>query len=117
MVIGARSAVFAPVEKLGLVVVDEEHEQTYLSDRHPRYDAREVAAFRCREEGATLLLSSATPSILSFAKARRGDYTLLEMPHRVMNRPLPTVEVVDMRAELAQGNRCRFQRPAAQRPA
>lgn len=111
VVIGARSAIFAPVEKLGLVVVDEEHEQTYLSDRHPRYDAREVAAFRCREEGATLLLSSATPSILSFAKARRGDYTLLEMPHRVMNRPLPTVEVVDMRAELAQGNRSVFSAP------
>lgn len=111
MVIGARSAIFAPVEKLGLVVVDEEHEQTYLSDRHPRYDAREVAAFRCGEEGATLLLSSATPSILSFAKARRGDYTLLEMPHRVMNRPLPTVEVVDMRAELAHGNRSVFSAP------
>ena len=93
------------------MVVDEEHEQTYLSDRHPRYDAREVAAFRCGEEGATLLLSSATPSILSFAKARRGDYTLLEMPHRVMNRPLPTVEVVDMRAELAQGNRSVFSAP------
>ena len=111
VVIGARSAIFAPVEKLGLVVVDEEHEQTYLSDRHPRYDAREVAAFRCQEEGATLLLSSATPSILSFAKARRGDYTLLEMPHRVMNRPLPAVEVVDMRAELAQGNRSVFSAP------
>ena len=111
VVIGARSAIFAPVEKPGLVVVDEEHEQTYLSDRHPRYDAREVAAFRCGEEGATLLLSSATPSILSFAKARRGDYTLLEMPHRVMNRPLPTVEVVDMRAELAQGNRSVFSAP------
>ncbi len=111
VVIGARSAIFAPTEGLGLVVVDEEHEQTYLSDRHPRYDAREVAAFRCREEGATLVLSSATPSILSFAKARRGDYTLLEMPHRVMNRPLPTVEVVDMRAELAQGNRSVFSAP------
>ena len=111
VVVGARSAVFAPVENLGLIVIDEEHEQTYLSDRHPRYDAREVAAFRCGEEGATLLLSSATPSILSFAKARRGDYTLLEMPHRVMNRPLPTVEVVDMRAELAQGNRSVFSAP------
>lgn len=111
VVIGARSAIFAPLEKLGLVVVDEEHEQTYLSDRRPRYDAREVAAFRCREEGATLVLSSATPSILSFARARRGDYTLLEMPHRVMNRPLPTVEVVDMRAELAHGNRSIFSAP------
>lgn len=108
VVIGARSAVFAPLEKLGLIVVDEEHEQTYLSDRHPRYDAREVAAFRCQTEQATLLLSSATPSILSFAKARRGDYTLLEMPNRVMNRPLPQVEVVDMRHELENGNRSIF---------
>ena len=111
VVVGARSAVFAPVENLGLIVIDEEHEQTYLSDRRPRYDAREVAAFRCQEEGATLVLSSATPSILSFAKARRGDYTLLEMPCRVMNRPLPTVEVVDMRAELAHGNRSIFSAP------
>ena len=105
VIIGARSAVFAPTEKLGLIVVDEEHESTYLSDRHPRYDAREVAWWRCEEEGATLLLASATPSILSFAKARRGDYTLVEMPARVHNRPMPEVEIVDMRRELEQGNR------------
>ena len=105
VIIGARSAVFAPTEQLGLIVVDEEHETTYLSDRHPRYDAREVAQWRCEEEGATLLLASATPSILSFAKARRGDYTLVEMPTRVMNRPMPEVEIVDMRQELEQGNR------------
>ena len=108
VVIGARSAVFAPLDRLGLIVVDEEHEQTYLSDRHPRYDARDVAAFRCQIENATLLLSSATPSILSFAKARRGDYTLLEMPGRVMNRPMPKVEVIDMRRELDSGNRSIF---------
>ncbi|MGN1019113.1 MAG: primosomal protein N' [Aristaeellaceae bacterium] len=108
VVIGARSAVFAPCENLGLIVVDEEHESTYLSDRHPRYDARQVAQRRCDNEGATLLLASATPSILSFARARRGDYTLLEMPHRVMNRPLPRVEVVDMRKELESGNRSVF---------
>ena len=105
VIIGARSAVFAPTEQLGLIVVDEEHETTYLSDRHPRYDAREVAQWRCEEEGATLLLASATPSILSFAKARRGDYTLVEMPTRVLNRPMPEVEIVDMRRELEQGNR------------
>lgn len=91
VVIGARSAVFAPAEKLGLIVVDEEHETTYQSDLHPRYDARQVAAWRCAREGATLLLASATPSILSFAMAGRGDYTLLEMPHRVHNRPMPEV--------------------------
>lgn len=99
---------FAPTESLGLIVVDEEHETTYLSDRHPRYDAREVAAWRCDTEGAALVLASATPSILSFAMARRGDYTLLEMPHRVMNRPLPEVEIVDMRRELEMGNRSVF---------
>lgn len=108
VVIGARSAVFAPVEKLGLVVVDEEHEQSYYSDKHPRYDAREVAESRCKREGATLLLSSATPSVLSFAKARRGDYVLLEMTQRVMARPLPEVEIVDMRKELEEGNRSIF---------
>ena len=105
VVIGARSAVFSPVERLGLIVVDEEHESTYLNDRHPRYDTRDVAASRCRRENATMILASATPSILSFAKARRGDYMLLEMPQRVMDRPLPAVEIIDMREELENGNR------------
>ncbi len=105
VVIGARSAVFAPTERLGLIVVDEEHESTYLSDHHPRYDAREIALSRCDREGATLILASATPSVLSFAKARRGDYTLLEMPNRVQDRPLPRVRLVDMRQELENGNR------------
>ena len=105
VVIGARSAVFSPVARLGLIVVDEEHESTYLNDRHPRYDTREVAGSRCDRENATLILASATPSILSFAKARRGDYVLLEMPSRVNDRPLPEVEIVDMRQELENGNR------------
>lgn len=108
VVVGARSAIFAPVDNLGLIVIDEEHEQTYLSDKHPRYDARKVAKSRCEREGATLLLSSATPSILSFAMAQRGDYTLIEMPTRVMNRPMPTVTLVDMRKELQAGNRSIF---------
>lgn len=108
VVIGARSAVFAPCGELGLIVVDEEHEATYLSDRHPRYDARDVAARRCENEHATLLLASATPSILSFAKARRGDYVLLEMPNRVGNRPMPQVTLVDMRQEMENGNRSVF---------
>ena len=105
VVIGARSAVFSPARNLGLIVVDEEHESTYFSDHHPRYDAREIARKRCERENATLILASATPSILSFAKARRGDYVLLEMPKRVNDRPLPMVEVIDMRAELENGNR------------
>ena len=108
IVIGARSAVFAPVEKLGLIIVDEEHEQTYLSDRFPQYDAREIAVSRGRREGAEVVLSSATPSIYSYAMTRRGDYTLIEMPHRVLNRPLPHIHVVDMREELRRGNHGMF---------
>ena len=110
VVVGARSAIFAPVDRLGLIVIDEEHEQTYLSDKHPRYDARRVAVSRAGREGATVVLSSATPSVLSFAMARRGDYTLVEMPHRVNNRPMPAVTVVDMRRELESGNRSIFSR-------
>ncbi len=113
VVIGARSAVFAPVEDLGLVVVDEEHESTYTSDHHPRYDAREVALSRCQRERATLILASATPSILSYARAGRGDYMLLEMPVRVQDRPMPEVQLVDMRRELESGNRSVFSRELA----
>lgn len=108
IVIGARSAVFAPVEKLGVIIVDEEHEQTYLSDRFPQYDAREIAASRGKREGAAVLLASATPSIVSYAMTRRGDYTLIEMPHRVLNRPLPKIHLVDMRQELRMGNHGMF---------
>ena len=108
IVIGARSAVFAPVENLGVVIVDEEHEQTYLSARFPQYDAREIAVSRGRREGAVVLLASATPSIYSYAMTRRGDYTLIEMPHRVNRRPMPTVHVVDMRQELRLGNHGMF---------
>lgn len=105
LVIGARSAVFAPVEHLGLIVVDEEHEPSYLSERNPRYDAREIALSRVRREGGVLLLASATPSLLSFAKALRGKYTLLEMPDRANGSPLPHVDIVDMREELRLGNK------------
>ena len=108
VVIGARSAIFAPLEHVGLIIIDEEHEQTYLSDSVPRYDAREVAAWRCESEGAVLLLASATPSMRSFAMAGRGDLKLLEMPRRVGNRPMPQVHVVDMREELKAGNRSVF---------
>ncbi|MCL1964016.1 MAG: primosomal protein N' [Firmicutes bacterium] len=117
VVIGARSAVFAPAEGLGIVIVDEEHEQTYLSDHHPRYDAREVAQRRCAAEGATLLLASATPSLKSFSRtvptlrSSLGPLTLLEMPRRVLSRSLPDIEVVDMRGELERGNRSVFSRP------
>lgn len=108
LVIGARSAVFAPVKDLGLIVIDEEHEPSYQSESLPRYDARDVARSRADREGAALLLASATPSILSFAKAQRGDYMLLEMLSRVNARQLAQVSVVDMREELRLGNRGMF---------
>ncbi len=108
VVIGARSAIFAPLENPGVIIVDEEHETTYLSDRHPRYDARDIAARRCAAEGAALVLASATPSILSFARARKGSLRLVELPRRVFDRPLPAVELVDMRRELDGGNRSIF---------
>src|SRR5271170_5669862 len=97
IVIGARSAIFAPVEPLGLVIVDEEHEQTYKQEEAPRYHARDVAIVRGQMEGATVVLGSATPSMESFYNCSRGKYMLLEMPERVDNIKMPIVRVVDMR--------------------
>jgi primosomal protein N' (replication factor Y) len=99
IVIGARSAVFAPVEPLGLVIVDEEHEHTYKQEEAPRYQARDVAVWRGCREGAVVVLGSATPSLESYFNARRGKYTLLELPERVDNQKLPVVRVVDLRQE------------------
>jgi primosomal protein N' (replication factor Y) len=102
VVIGARSAVFAPLENLGLVVVDEEHESSYKQDVAPRYHAREAAAKRARDAGAALVLGSATPCVESYFRAQSGEYTLIEMPTRVENRPMPTVHVADLRQEYAE---------------
>ena len=99
IVIGARSAVFAPVEPLGLVIVDEEHEHSYKQEEAPRYHARDVAVWRGRQEGAVVVLGSATPSLESYFNARRGKYTLLELPERVDHQRLPLVRVVDLRQE------------------
>lgn len=110
IVIGARSAIFAPVEKLGVIIVDEEHEQSYQSQSFPQYDAREIAFMRSQRERAVCVMASATPSIYSYAMARRGDYTLLEMPHRILNRPMPKIHLVDMREELRLGNKTMFSR-------
>lgn len=99
IVIGARSAIFAPVEPLGLIIVDEEHEHSYKQEEAPRYHARDVAVVRGRMENAVVLLGSATPSMESFYNARRGKYTLLEMNQRVDNQKMPIVRVVDMRQE------------------
>jgi primosomal protein N' (replication factor Y) (superfamily II helicase) len=102
--VGARSAIFAPVRDLGVVVVDEEHEASYKQGEAPRYHAREVAIMRARMAGAVCLLGSATPALESWANAQRGKYTLLELPDRVEGRPLPAVQVVDLRQQRAAGN-------------
>ncbi|NLI52924.1 MAG: primosomal protein N' [Clostridiales bacterium] len=102
--VGARSAVFAPMQNVGLIIVDEEHEGSYQSETVPRYGALEVAAYRARQFGCPLLLGSATPSLLSYYRALSGRYTLLELPQRVQNRPLPHVEIIDMRQEFQAGN-------------
>lgn len=104
--IGARSAIFAPVEPLGLIIVDEEHEHTYKQEEAPRYHARDVAIVRAQMESAVVVLGSATPSLESFYNCKRGKYTLLELPERVDNQKLPHVRVVDMRqaARKEKGN-------------
>lgn len=105
IVIGTRSAVFAPVRNLGLIVMDEEQEHTYKSEMTPRYHAREVARFRCEENKALLVLGSATPSLETFARAKQGIYTLNVLPNRYADAVLPDVVTVDLGEERANGNR------------
>ncbi|HYM09602.1 MAG TPA: primosomal protein N' [Bryobacterales bacterium] len=105
VVVGTRSAVFAPVEKLGLVVVDEEHDQSYKQEETPRYHGRDVAIVRAEREGATVVLGSATPGLESRYNAQRGKYTLLELKERIEKRPLPSVDLVDMRLEFLETRR------------
>jgi primosomal protein N' (replication factor Y) len=100
--VGTRSGVFAPVPNLGLIVVDEEHDQSYKQDETPRYNGRDVAVVRARQAGACVILGSATPSLESRFNAGRGKYTLLELPERIESRPLPRVELVDMRVEFLE---------------
>ncbi len=102
VVLGTRSAVFAPVPNLGLVIVDEEHDASYKQDETPRYHGRDVAVVRARLAGALCVLGSATPSLESYSNAERGKYALARLAQRVAGRPLATVEVVDMRAEFRQ---------------
>ena len=104
IVIGARSAIFAPIEPLGLVIVDEEHESTYKQEEAPRYHARDVAIMRGQMENAVVVLGSATPSLESFYNCRQGKYTLLELRERVDNQKMPRVRVVDMR-QAARGEK------------
>ena len=99
IVIGARSAVFAPVQSLGLIVVDEEHENSYKQDETPRYNARDLAVVRGKLENAAVVLGSATPSLESFYNAQRGRYTLATLSQRVDNQKMPVIRIVDMRQE------------------
>jgi primosomal protein N' (replication factor Y) len=102
IVVGTRSAVFAPLADLGLLIVDEEHDSSYKQEETPRYHGRDVAVMRAKLNGCAVVLGSATPSLESWANAERGRYWLIEMRRRVANRPLPAVELVDMRAEFQQ---------------
>lgn len=104
VVIGTRSAVFAPVENLGLIIIDEEQEDSYKSENSPRYHARDVAKFRCAHAGATLLLGSATPDIETRYHAQTGRYAFFSLPERFNTMRLPVVEIVDMKKELRAGN-------------
>lgn len=108
VVVGARSAVFAPFANLGLIILDEEHETTYKQEDNPRYHAREVAIFRAKQNSCALILGSATPSLEAFQDAITGKIKLISMSSRVASRPMPKVRVVDMRRELEAGNRSIF---------
>lgn len=114
IVIGTRSAVFAPLSDIGLIIIDEEGERTYKSDSAPRYSAHDIARQRCAYHNAVLLLASATPSIESYYLAERGVYRLLEMKERYQNAPLPEVSIIDMNLEREAGNRTEFSRALAQ---
>ena len=105
IVIGPRSALFTPFPDLGLIIIDEEHETSYKSETVPKYHARETAIKRAEMTGASVVLGSATPSVDSYYKAKCGEYRLLELKNRVMEKPLPVCEIVDLREELKKGNR------------
>ncbi len=108
VVVGARSAVFAPFENLGIIIIDEEHESSYKQEEIPRYHARDVAIKRGEYHRCPVILGSATPSLESFARARKGVYHLLTLSKRMNDRELPPVSVVDMREEMRSGNRSMF---------
>ena len=114
VVIGARSAIFAPLDSLELIIIDEEHESTYKQEDNPKYHARKVACKRAELNNAVVVLGSATPDLTSYYKALNKDYKLLELPNRINGKKLPKVEVVDMREELKAGNKKMFSRDLQQ---
>src|SRR5699024_5894843 len=105
VVVGARSAIFAPFENLGIIIIDEEHETTYKQEETPRYHARDVAIKRGEYNHCPVVLGSATPTLESFARGKKGVYELLTMTQRTNEQAMPSVSIVDMRAELHAGNR------------
>lgn len=104
IVIGARSAIFAPIENLGIIIIDEEHEQSYVSESNPRYYTHDIAKFRASFNHCPLVLGSATPSVESYQKAVAGEYKLIELPTRANGRDLPAIQIVDMIGEIRRGN-------------
>ncbi len=114
VIIGARSAIFAPCESIGAIIIDEEHEQSYKSEATPRYHARDIAAFLSDKHSCPLVLGSATPSVESYYKAETGIYTLLELGERFNKKPLPEVYIADMREELKEGNKTVLSRMLAE---
>lgn len=102
VVLGTRSAVFAPCKNLGCIIIDEEHDQSYKSDSSPRFHARDAARFRCAKNGALMILSSATPDVETYYKAEAGKYTLLKLPHRFSSSPLPKVMIEDLREDMRE---------------
>ena len=111
VVLGTRSALFAPLKNLGLIIMDEEQEGSYQSENAPCYHARDVAKYRCAAEGARLLLGSATPTVETFYHAQQGEYDLLELTERYNRRALPEVRIADLRQELRAGNSTVISRP------
>jgi primosomal protein N' (replication factor Y) len=108
VVVGTRSAVFAPLDNIGIIIMDEEGERSYKSDSTPRYNTSDIAKFRCRNNNAVLVLASATPTIESYYNAEKGVYKLLEMKKRYHSDLLPKVEIVDMNIERQNGNNTEF---------
>ncbi len=108
--IGARSSIFAPLDNVGIIIIDEEHEASYISESNPRYDTHDVALFRAKYNNCPLLLGSATPSIESYKKAKDGEWELIELPVRANGKPMPPVQIVDMMNEIRMGNSGIFSR-------
>ena len=110
VIVGARSAIFLPAKNLGLIIIDEEHENTYKSEQNPKYQTKEVAEYLSELKGCKVILGSATPSIETYYRALTGEMKLLELNSRIDNKPMPPMKVIDMRNELKGGNKSLFSR-------